>query len=59
MCKEYGQPLHAATPEVRKKWGLKIWEQGEITRPGKTQRDHESGAWARRLTNRYARTHKS
>lgn len=26
-----------------------------IARPGKTQRDHESGSWARRLVNRRIR----
>lgn len=40
MCKEFNQPITQASVEARKKWGLRIPEQGEIMRPGKTKRDH-------------------
>jgi hypothetical protein len=55
MCKEAGQSNLPASREVRKAWGLKIWELGEIFRPGKTKRERESGQHANYLQNREAR----
>lgn len=55
MCKEVGQSRVAATPEIRRAWGLVIWESGGIFRPGKTRREHENGTHNRHLQNREAK----
>ena len=47
------------TREQRENAGLVIWETGGIFRPGKTKRDHESGAWQQRLQNLAARREES
>jgi hypothetical protein len=55
MSKEVGVPNTAADAETRKGWGLKIWERGEVFRPGKTRRERDSGQHANQLRNREER----
>lgn len=55
MCKESGQPIYPALPGVRKRWGIKVWEEGDLFRPGKTRREEASGQKARYLQNVEAR----